>query len=100
MWKNKKIEKSTKLFEEWTLVLFKDSCIFATSKNKDAVELNLNLEVVRKFKGRNQQPLSIDANENYLVVGYQDYRYVDVHNRKELDQNGTLQKRVVGKFLQ
>ena len=56
----------------------------------------MNLDVVKKFKGRNSQPYTIDANENYLVVGY-DYGSgsVDVHSRKELGQNGMYQKIMV-----
>ena len=96
LWKNKEIEKSTKLFDEWTLVLFKNGAIFAASKNKDVVELDTNLDVVKKFKGRESQPYSIDANENYLVVGY-DYEsgFVDVHSKNELDQYGLYQKNSV-----
>ena len=94
MWKNKKVEKSAKHFTEWTLVLYKDDRIFAASKNKDIVELNMNLDVVKKFKGRDDQPFTINANENYLVVGY---RYdVDVYSRQELDQSGTQRKVTVG----
>ena len=99
MWKNKEIEVSTKLFDEWTLVLFKDSCIFATSKSKGAVELNMNLEVVTSFMGRDDKPFTIDANENYVVIGYDGSGYVDIHNRKELDQDKTHQKRMVSKFI-
>ena len=95
LWKNKKIEKSTKSLDELTLVLFKDGCIFAASGNKKTIELNMNLEVVRKFRGQNEWPITIDANENYLVVGYPWPGYVDVHNRKELDQDGTHQKKIV-----
>ena len=100
MWKNKKIEKSAKHFIEWTLVLFKDDRIFGASKNKAVVELNMNLVVVKKFEGRDRQPLTIDANENYLVVGYRcgcRGGYVDVHNRKELC--GTQPKVTVGNNL-
>ena len=103
LWKNK-IDKSTKLFDKWTLVLFKDGCIFAVAENKDAVELNIKLDVVKIYKCRNTQPLTIDANKNYLVVGYDSassgyVSYVDVHNRNQLDQDRTHQKRMVSKFL-
>ena len=96
LWKDKKIEKSTKIFDEWTLVLFKNSCIFAASKNKDAVELNLNLDVVKKFKGRDAQPSTIDASENYIAVGYYGGK-VDVHSRQDLDQNGIHQTIMVSR---
>ena len=102
MWKAKKIEKSTKFFDKWTLVFFKNGRIFAASKDTDVVELNMNLEVVKKFKGRNSQPLTIDANENYLVVGYEKIDstgYVDVHSKTELDQNGAHGQRTVRTFL-
>ena len=72
--------------------------MFAASENKDVVQLNMNLDVVKRFKGRNSRPTTIDANENYLVVGYQrlgDTGYVDVHCRKELDLSGTHGKRMV-----
>ena len=100
MWKNKKVGKSIKLFDEWTLVLFKNDAIFAASRDNDVVELNMNLDVVKKFKGRESRPFTIDANENYLVVGY--YResgFVDVHSRNELDQSGLYQKITVSNFL-
>ena len=93
MWKNKKIEKSTKLFDEWTLVLFKNGAIFAASRNKDVIELNMNLDVVKNFKGRNSQPLTIDANENYLIVGFGFMSgFVEVHSRTELDQTECIEK--------
>ena len=75
--------------------------MFAASKNKDVVELNMNLDVVKRFKGRNSRPTTIDVNENYLVVGYErvgGVGYVDVHCRKELDQSGTHGKRMVRNF--
>ena len=99
--KQKKIEKSTKFFDQWTLVFFRDGHIFAASKDRDVVELNMNLEVVKKFNGRNAQALTIDANENYLAVGYEridNIGYVDVHSRTELDQNGTYGRRTVRHF--
>ena len=99
LWANKKIEKSAKHFTEWTLVFYKNDHIFAASKNKDVVELNMSLEIVKKFTGRNCQPFTIDANENYLVVGYQFGGYVDVHRRKELDRNGTHLKTVASNFV-
>ena len=80
------------------MVLFKYGRIFAVSKDKDVVELNMNLDEVKKFKGRNAQPLTIDANESYLVVGYRVINstgYVDVHSRIELDQHGTHGQKTV-----
>ena len=91
MWKNKKIEKSKKMFNGWTLVLFKNSAVFAASEKKNVVELNMNLDVVKKFKGRESRPFTIDANENYIVVGY-GTGFVDVHGRNELDRYGLYQK--------
>ena len=117
LWKDKKIEKSRKIFDDWTLVLFKNDCIFAASKNKEnkenIVELNLNLNVVKKFKGRtssynneHNRPYTIDASENYVAVGYDStkrglYRtaFFDVHSRKYFDENGAYQKLMVSKFL-
>ena len=92
LWKKKKIDKSTKISDNWTLVLFKEGQVFAASKN-NVVELNLNLEVAKKFKSRQSKPFTMDANENYLVVGYESGA-VDVHNRKQLDR-GETQKRMV-----
>ena len=47
----------------------------------------------------------MDANKDYLVIGYQSNQelegpegwigHVDVHSRRELDQNGMHQKRLV-----
>ena len=68
LWNNKSIVKSVKYFIEWTLVVSKGDHIFAASRNKDVLELNMNLDVVKKFKGRNSHPYTIDANENHLVV--------------------------------
>ena len=79
------------------MVLFKDDCIYASSKNKDVVELNLNLDIVKSFKGRDSQPLTIDANENYLVVGYGS-GFVDVHSKNDSDQNGMYRKVLVSKL--
>ena len=54
----------------------------------------MNLDVVKKFKGRNSQPYTIDANENYLVIGYAS-GFVDLHSRKELGQNEMYKKIMV-----
>ena len=99
LWVNKKIENSAQHFNDWTLVLHKNDRIFAASKNKDVLELNMNLEIVKKFTGRDYQPYTIDANENYLAVGYSWYGYVDVHSRKELDRNGTQLKTMASNFV-
>ena len=80
------------------MVLFKNGAIFAASKNKDVVELNMNLDVVKKFKGRDCQPFTIDANDKYLAVGYES-GFVDVHSRNELDQNGMYQIITVSNFF-
>ena len=89
------------------MVLFKDDSIFAASKNRNVLELDKNLALIKKFKGRNLQPLTIDANENHLVVGYGDLQvklfacyvaYVDVHSRKKFDNNGTYEKILVSNF--
>ena len=100
LWNNNKIEKSAKVFHQWTLVLYKDGVIFAASKDKDVVELSMNLDVVKNFQGRDLQPYTIDANENYVVIGYegrQEIRNgcVDVYSRTELDENGTYKKIMV-----
>ena len=82
------MDKSINLFHNWTLVLFNDDSIFAASEDKDVVELDMNLKVVNKFRGRDSRPISIDANEKYLVVGYksrENYGPVVVHNRTTLE---------------
>ena len=97
LWKDKQVENSVRIFDEWTLVLYKDCSIFAASRY-NVVELNMSLEVIKAFHGRTSQPFTMDANANYLVVGYKrlDYvGYVDVHSRDELDHNGLHQKRIV-----
>ena len=71
----------------------------------------MNLNGMKKFRARGSYPCSypstIDANENYLVVGYKldkqasdrdRYVYVDVHSRKELNNYG-YQLRIVSYFL-
>ena len=98
MWQNKEIKKSTQIFDKWTLVFAKNDYIFAASEDKEVVELDLNLDVVKKFTGRNSQPFTIDANENYLVVGYKS-GLVDVHSRKELVGNETHQKLLVSNAI-
>ena len=98
LWQNKpcykEVKKSTKIFDKWTLVFSSIDCIFAASQDKEVVELDMNLDIVKKFNGRNAQPYTVDANENHLVVGYAG-GVVDVHSRKELDQNGTHKKIMV-----
>ena len=94
LWKNKKVEMSMfrdKISNEWTLVHHKNGRIFAASKNKDVVELNMDLNTVKKFQGRDSQPYTMDADKRYLIVGYKN-GYVDVHCRDELDQNGMYRK--------
>ena len=94
LWKDKRIQNSFKLSNEWTLVYYKNDCIFAASENK-VVELNMNLDEIKKFKGRNGQPLTIDASEEYLVIGYKmGNSVVDVHSRKEIGQDGVHQRMV------
>ena len=97
LWNGSKIDKSVKMFDEWTLVLYKGGRIFAASKNKDVVELNMNLEPVKKFSGRNRKPYTIDANDIYLVTGYPS-GCVDVHSRKKHDTSGTQQPIMVSYF--
>ena len=102
------MEKSKKVFDRWSLdgpkslVLYKENHIFAARGNNQIFELDINLGIVRKFKGRFYRPLTIDVNENYLVIGYKwrtnSYGYVDVHSRNEVDQNGTYHKRMVSFF--
>ena len=91
-------------------MFFKDDRVFAASKDKDVVELNMNLDVVKKYSSNDTHPLTIDANENYLVVGYMMppsflkkgrtcfSGCVDVHSRTELDRFGTHRQRTVGSF--
>ena len=94
LWDNKSIEKSVKYFNQWTLVFSRGDSIFAASNNKDVLELNMNLDVVKKFTGRDSVPLSINANENNLVVGYFG-QLVNVHIRKELDHNARHGQKLV-----
>ena len=94
LWKDKQIEKSIKIYYSWTLVQFKRSRIFAASQNTDVAELSMNLELVKTYKGRDHQALTIDANESFLVIGYIS-GFVDVHDRRRFDINGTHQKRTV-----
>ena len=98
LWKDKTIEKSEKIFNEWTLVLYKGNHIFAASENEKVVELNMNLNLVKKFNGHRSRPFTIDATTNYLAVGYRKVDFighVEVHSRKNQGQNGTHQKILV-----
>ena len=88
LWKNKKLVKSITLFDSHTRVLFKNGGVFArTDKNDYVIELNLNLAIVIKFVTR-EKIRTMDANENYLVVGYWGDVFVDVYGRKKLNQGG------------
>ena len=78
------------------MVLHKNGAIFAATISDNVVELSMNLDVVKNFDGRNSQPYTMDANENYLVVGYE-YAFVDVYSRKEHDGNGAY-RRVMVRF--
>ena len=80
LWKDKNIEKSVKISDGWTLVAFRAGRIFAVT-TKYVAELNTNLDVVRNYRSRDLQPYAIDANEDYLVVGYKT-GLLDVHDRK------------------
>ena len=91
---NKEIRKLKKIFDDWTLVFFNIDCMIAASRDKDVVELDMNLDVVKKYECRDFQPYTVDANKNHLVIGYQ-CGVIDVHSRKELDQNGTHKKIMV-----
>ena len=115
LWKDKKVVKSETCFGEpwsrhnWTLVHYKNDRIFAASDNEEVIELNMDLDVVRKFPGRNTfgiLPFTMDANENYLVVGWDVAAkrindrsgYVDVHSRKK--PNTKHQIIMVSSFVQ
>ena len=58
----------------------------------------MDLNVVKNFNGRDSEPYSIDANENYLVVGYGS-GFVDVHSKKDRYQNGVYQIVMVSEVL-
>ena len=96
-------------YDGWTLVLFKNDRIFAASDNEEIIELNMDLDVVKKFPGRDTfgiLPFTMDANENYLVVGWDVAAkrindrsgYVDVHSRKK--PNTKHQMIMVSTFVQ
>ena len=57
----------------------------------------MDLNVVKNFNGRDSEPYSIDANENYLVVGYESGS-VDVYSRNDPDQNGMYRKVMVSRL--
>ena len=72
LWKDRTVMHKIKLFTGWTLVTAKSGTIFAASQGTNILELNNDLEktITHKVVGRHQQPVSMDANEEYLVVGY------------------------------
>ena len=57
------------------------------------------MDVIKKFKGQDSQPFTMDANKNYLVVGdVAAYESVVVHSRNEFDQSGFYQKVMVSEL--
>ena len=83
----------------WTLVTYHDGSIFAAAENRDIVELDISLNVIKEFKigpdRRNYRPRAIDANEKFIVVGW--HFFVDVYSRKEPFPNGSHRR--VSNFL-
>ena len=56
--------------------------IFATCKNGNLYELDLELRDIKQYAGSDHQPFTMDANENYVVVGYGGNGEVHVHDRR------------------
>ena len=66
----------------------KKGTIFAASAGRDIVELNKNLDQTNLHWGRDNQPIAMDANEEYLVVGYRKgllagFSHIDVKGRRD-----------------
>ena len=70
LWKDKKIVNKVKLFNDWTLVFAKNNVIIAASAGVGIVVLSNDLRRIETYPGRQKRPVSIDANEEFLVVGY------------------------------
>ena len=70
LWKDKKVVNKVKLFNDWTLVFAKNNVIFAASAGDGIVVLSNDLWGTETYPGRQKRPVSIDANEKFLVVGY------------------------------
>ena len=71
---------SEKLFTERAQVIAENRTIIAASKDEDIVELNDELDTIRVHRGTgcHKEPTAVDANEEYLVVGYSpDYAEYD-----------------------
>ena len=126
LWKNKAIVASINPFEQsvidkWPLVVYKKQLLrtLAVSKHEVAVELDAeSLNFRKEFTGRrNCQPLTLDANANYLVIGYsvtEDFddgnvrlwipdeakvAYVDVHSRTQHDGYRNYEKIMVRNLI-
>ena len=61
----------------------------------DVAELSTNLELIRMYEGRNLLPTTMDASENFLVIGYHGLARLgrfDVHDRRKVAKNGIHQR--------
>ena len=88
LWKAKKATKSKKLFKGLPFLAYKNGRIFAARWNECVLELDTNLNQMRKYTAKNKTsvtPVSIDANPDFLVVGWSDGSIV-IHDRKENDK--------------
>ena len=107
LWKNNSLANSIQLFtgrSRRTLVMSKNDVIFAASASKEIFELNTNLETIKthqvcsSYDGYDyyyQQPRAMDANEEYLIVGYENGD-IDIKGRRD-DTHGLRVSEV--KFL-
>ena len=90
IWKDKEITTIKELFTDRALVIVENETVFAASRDQDITELNLELDTIKIHRGTGckQKPTAMDANEEYLIVGYghdhdrHDWDYVDRRSSK------------------
>ena len=100
LWKSKTAIKSVKFSVNQVsngspLVAYKNGSIFAAWQNERVVELDTGLNLVKKYKSKNKTPVSIDADDDYLAVGWSDGT-ITVHDRAENDEAKLFWDTIVG----
>ena len=67
----------------------KNDTIFAASAGQDIVELTIEFDEIKKHWGRENQPVTMDANKEYLIVGYRrgnnfaGFSHIDIKGRHD-----------------
>ena len=97
LWKAKRAIKSIKFFKRLPLLAYKNGSIFAAWENERIIELDTGLNVIKKYESKNKPPVSIDANDDYLAVGWADGS-IQVYDRAENDEAKLFWDTIVGSF--